>query len=89
MNSAGTAECSCRFTEDYKRGAQGCTSIIEIDGQTSQQGDIEDKLRIRLFPSPLSAPVFTTPSVIVQLITGIALVHVGGMNYLKAGFYGH
>lgn len=45
------------LTEDYKRGAQGCTSVIQIDGQTSQQGDIENKLGIKLFPSPLSAPV--------------------------------
>lgn len=45
------------LTEDYKRGAQGCASIIEIDGYTSQQGDIEGKLGIKLFPPPLSAPV--------------------------------
>lgn len=45
------------LTEDYKRGSHGCTSTIEIDGHTSQQSDIEDKLGIKLFPQPLSAPV--------------------------------
>jgi hypothetical protein len=43
--------------EDYKRGTQSCNSTIEIDGQTCQQRDIEDKLGIKLFPPPLSAPV--------------------------------
>ncbi len=45
------------LTEDYKRGSQGCVSILEINGHLSQQQDIEDKLGIKLFQPPLSAPV--------------------------------
>lgn len=45
------------LTEDYKRGSQSCASTLEIDGRLSQQQDIEDKLGIKLFQPPLSAPV--------------------------------
>ena len=45
------------LNEDYKKGSQGCTSIIQIDGHTCQEKDIEEQLGIKLFHPPLSAPV--------------------------------
>jgi len=45
------------LTEDYKKGNQGCISKIEIDNQPCQEADIQNRLGIKLFQAPLSAPV--------------------------------
>lgn len=54
----GKVRCLKRtLSDDYKKGSLGCTSTIEIDGQSCQENDIQSQLGIKLFPSPLSAPV--------------------------------
>jgi DNA repair exonuclease SbcCD ATPase subunit len=47
----GKVRCLKRtLKEDYKKGSQGCTSTLEIDGLACQESDVQSQLGIKLFP---------------------------------------